>query len=515
MIKIKKLSFAGMIISMALVVCIANGYCVEPIKQILVMGAQKDFQAVTEGKLLLFDSFATLDASGNLLPELAESWDISADGKLWTFFLRRGVRYHDGTFFNAKSAKFAIERAKKGAFWAKYVDDIRILDDHTVQVLFNTYYYLFLLNLAGGSQPESFVSPTAVDPPWDPEGKIVSHVGTGPFKLADYKKDREAILIRNDQYWGKKPQISQVIWKYTPDPYAQILALKAGELDIIGMPEHHSSVPFMKLGELEANPNLIVSIHSYGRYQVLEFNCRKPPFDDKRVREALNYAIDRETMVRSLFGDITDPSYLITDPKFIWGPSNIKKGYKYDPKKAKELLFEAGWSDKDGDGILDRDGKPFEVELLVTTGEANGDMITLVVQSQLRNMGINLSIKTLANGWDKRLTGEFDLFLHHSGCLPSIPGGIGIGDKYHSKGGWPYAYHSEELDALIESAFTTIDQAQMRRKCDEIWALLHDANPCIPLYDITKAVVMNKKVQGFRHGPTMFDMDLTDIVIAK
>ncbi|NJL59538.1 MAG: hypothetical protein HC887_07750 [Desulfobacteraceae bacterium] len=142
-------------------------------------------------------------------------------------------------------------------------------------------------------------------------------------------------------------------------------------------------------------------------------------------------------------------------------------------------------------------------------------MIALVVQSQLKNMGINLNIKTLPNGWDKRLTGEYHLFLHHSGCLPSIPGGISIGDKYHSKGGWPYSYHSEKLDALIESAFTTLDKTRMRQQCDEIWEVLHDANPCIPLYDIAKAVVMNKKVQGFRHGPTMFHMDITDLVISE
>ena len=220
-------------------------------------------------------------------------------------------------------------------------------------------------------------------------------------------------------------------------------------------------------------------------------------------------------MVRSLFGNITVPSHFITDPKFIWGPSNITAGYEYNSKRARELLAEAGWADTDGNGILDKDGKDFEIELLVPTGEANADMVALVVQSQLKNLGIRLNIKTLTNAWDKRKTGEYDLFLSHSGCLPSIPGGIGIGGKYHSKGGWPYAYHSDKLDALIEAAFTTTDQAQMRLKCDKIWALLHDANPCIPLYDIKKAVVMNKKIRGFRFGPTMFDMDLSEVIMTQ
>jgi len=484
-------------------------------EQVLVMGAQKDFKEAAEGKLLVFDTLVTVDESGNPLPRLAESWTISPDGKEWVLILRQGVKYHDGTPFTAETAKYALQRAMTSAIWAKYVDDIVVVDDHTLRVLFNTYYYPFLLDLAAGWTADNFVSPLAVDPPWDPKGKIVDYIGTGQFKLVSYKKDQEAVLIRNDDYWGEKPRLEKVIWKYTPDPYAQILALKAGELDIIGAPEHHSSVPFMKVAELKANPNLVVSTHSYGRYQVLEFNCTKSPFDDIRVREAFNLAIDRETMVRSLFGDVAAPAYLITDPKFIWGPSNITEGYKHDPARAKQLLAEAGWTDTNGDGILDKDGKKLEVELLVPTGEANADMISLVVQSELQKVGVRLKIQTLINAWDRQSTGEYDLFLHHSLCLPSIPGGIGIGGKYHSRSSWVAAYHSAELDALIEAAFTTTDEAVMRAKCDEIWAYLTPKYPCIPLYDITKTVVMNKKVQGYKHGPTMFDMNLTHVVITK
>lgn len=513
--KIREFMVVVIAICMALAATAGKGYCIDKGGQVLVMGAQRDFKTAAEGKLLVFNTFVTLDESGNLLPELATSWNISHNGKEWIISLRRGVRYHDGTPFNAGTAKFAIKRAMINAVWAKYVDDIQVVDDHTLKVVFNTYYYPFLRDLASGWRSDNFVSPEAVDPPWDPKGKIVRYIGTGPFKLANYKKDRYATLVRNDDYWGKKPKLKKILWKYTPDPYAEILALKAGELDIIGAPEHHSSVPFMKLAELGADPDLVVLTHSYGRYQVLDFNCRKPPFNDVRVRRAFNYAIDRETIVRSLFGNITVASHFITDPKFIWGPSNITAGYKYDPKRAGELLAGAGWADTNGDGILDKDGRNLEVDLLVPTGEANADMVALVVQSQLKTQGIRIDIKTLTNAWDKRTTGEYNLFLSHSGCLPSIPGGIGIGGKYYSRGDWPFACHSKKLDTLIEAAFTIPDKARMRTKCDKIWTLLHDANPCIPLYDIKKAVVMNKKVRGFKFGPTMFNMDLTDVVIDR
>jgi peptide/nickel transport system substrate-binding protein len=511
---LRKFIIISMVICMPLTALMATEHSIDKNKQVLVMGAQRDFKAAAEGKLLVFDTLVSLDASGNLLPKLATSWNISPNGKQWVISLRRGVKYHDGTSFNARAAKFSIERAIAGAVWAKYLDDIKVVDPHTLKIVFNTYYYPFLRDMASGWQADNFVCPSAVAPPWDPKGKIVRYIGTGPFKLVDYKKDRGATLVRNDNYWGKKPKLKKILWKYTPDPYAQILALKAGELDIIGAPEHHSSVPFIKLAELEADPDFVVSTHSYGRIQVLEFNCHRPPFDDVMVRKAFNCAIDRLKMVRSLFGNITDPSYLITDLKFIWGPSNITQGYTYDAGKAKDLLAGAGWVDTDDNGILDKNGNNFEIELLVPTGEANADMVALVVQSQLKDMGIRLNIKTLTNAWDKRKTGEYDLFLSHSGCLPSIPGGIGIGGKYHSKG-WPYAFHSDKLDALIESTFTSTKEVLLRTTYDEIWTLLHNANPCIPLYDITKAVIMNKSVQGFKHGPTMFDMDLSDVVMIR
>lgn len=510
----EKLIIISMVIGIPSATVTAPGHSDHTSKQVLVVGAQKDFKAAAEGKLLVFDTLVALDETGNLRPRLATSWTVSPDGKEWVLTLRRGVTYHDGTPFNARAAKFSIEKAMAGAVWAKYVDEIKIVAAHTLKVIFNTYYHSFLREMANGWLSENFVCPAAVDPPWDPNGRILRYIGTGPFKLGDYKKDREATLVRNDTYWGKTPKLTKILWKYTPDPYAQILALKAGELDIIGAPEHHSSVPFMKLAELAADADFAVSTHSYGRYQVLEFNCRRPPFDDVSVRKAFNYAIDRQKMVRSLFGTLTDPSFLITDPKFKWGPSNITAGYRYDKKRAVQLLAQAGWGDTNGDGLLDRNGNNFEIDLLVPTGEANADMVALVVQSQLKDMGIRLNIKTLANAWDKQQTGEYDLFLHHSGCLPSIPGGIGIGGKYHSKG-WPYAFHSDKLDALIASAFTSTDESKSRANCDAIWRLLQDANPCIPLYDITKAVIMSKRVQGFKHGPTMFDMDLIDVSVVQ
>ncbi|HEY66024.1 MAG TPA: hypothetical protein G4O02_15785 [Caldilineae bacterium] len=123
---------------------------------------------------------------------------------------------------------------------------MEVVDDYTVRLHLKEFYYPLLLDL-GCEFSGKIVSPTAVDPQGDPTGKLVNYIGTGPFKLVDYKKDQEAILVRNEDYWGQKPKLEKVVWKTVPDPHTQILALKAGELGIIGAPEHHSSVPYVEI----------------------------------------------------------------------------------------------------------------------------------------------------------------------------------------------------------------------------------------------------------------------------
>jgi len=486
------------------------------VEQVLTQGSYYDFKAASEGRLLVFETLMGVDEQGNPVPKLAESWEISTDGKTYTFHLRKGVKFHEGTPFNASVAKFSLEWSGNPYTFRKYIDRMEIVDDHTLRVYLKEYYRTFLLDLAYEFSGK-VISPNAVEPAWDVNGKLVNYIGTGPFKLVDYKKDQEAVLLRNDDYWGKKSKLEKVIWKTVPDPYTQVLALKAGELDLIGAAEHHSSIPYIEIGNLREDSNLEVMLHSYGRYQLIRFNTRKEPFNDVRVRKALNYGLDRELMVQKLFAGIPKPAYRITDPMFKWGPANIdEKYYRYDPDEAKRLLTEAGWADTDGDGLLDKDGKPFTCELIVPRGEANADVVAPFMQSELKKLGISMNIIMLESGAAGNLKkeGKYDMYVHHSGCLPSVAGYIEIGGNYH-KGTWPYGYQNDTLDKLIEKAWTTPDEAEWRALCDQIWEILHEEAPGIPLYDITKPVVFRKNVHGFKFGPTMFEMDLSDVEVER
>ncbi len=515
--------FLAAIIFVALVAMLLAG-CIEGEKtekatiseQVLKIGAVKDFKQATEGRSLIFETLVDVDKYGNPTPLLAESWEVSSDGLTYVFHLRKGVKFHDGTPFNAKAAKFAMEYSiKHGAAYGKYIDSVKIKDGYTIEVHFKEYYYPFLLDLASEFRSK-VISPTAVEPKWNASGKLVKFIGTGAFKLVNYKEGEFAELVRNEDYWGTKPKLKKVIWKTIPDPHSLVLALEGGEVDIIGAPEHHSAVPYQEVPRLQKEKGIVVTSNSYGRYQVLRINTFKEPLNDRRVRQALNYAIDRERMVSVLFHNVTTPAYLDMCPWFKYGPRNLE-GWKYDAEKAKSLLKEAGWEDTDGDGIVDKEGKPLELELLVPEGEANADAVAVYVQSELKKIGVKLNIVTLESGaaWSKRKKGDFEIFVHHTGCIPWAPQGI-LWQNYYSKApGYAKHYTSGELDSLIEKVYTTRDDEERDRYYQEIWKILKEEATTIPLYDIVKVVAYRDYVKGFKHAPTMYKIDLTNVEIVK
>jgi len=331
---------------------------------------------------------------------------------------------------------------------------------------------------------------------------------------SDCKKDQEAVLIKNDDYWGEKPKLEKVIWKVIPDPYTQIIALKADEIDIVGASEHHSSVPYIEVPELQKNPELEITTQSYGRFQVIRFNCAKEPFTDSKVREAINYAIDRELMVRTLFEDVTEAANLVMAPWFKYGASNITEGYSYDVDRSKALLTEAGWTDSDGDGTLDKNGVSLTFDLTIPSGEANADVVAVFVQSELKKIGIEMNLLTIesSTAWDNKRKGEYEAFVHHTGCIPFSPHGL-LQQEHLSSISDYKQYHTEELDDLIENAFTTRDDTERKEYYDRIWNILQEESVCVPLYDITKLVVYRNNVKGFVHPATMYEIDLMNIEI--
>lgn len=469
-----------------------------------------DFKSASEGRHLVFDSLLTTDMMGDIKPNLAESYDVSDDGLTYTFHLKKGVKYHDGTDFNAETAKFSIDFYAKNNTPGENFESVNVIDDSTVEIKLKKFSSTFLYDL---STPTNWGGvPMIVESDVDSEGKLTGYIGTGAFIFDDstYESGVKATMKKNENYWGGAPKVDGVVWDVVSDPNAMVVALESDQVDVIGIAEHHSSVPYVQISSLKEK-GYTVEVDETGRYQVLEYNCTKAPFDDKNVRMAFNLAVDKELMVDTLFEGITEAANVITSPDFKYGPKNVNKDYyKYDKEKAEKLLDEAGWTDTNGDGVRDKDGKKLEVKLIVPNGEANADAVAVYVQSELAKIGATVDVQNLESSAasDASKKGEYDMYVHHSGCMPGVPGGIDVGGKYHSSSSWAYSFHSDELDKMMETAFSDPSEESRQKKVAEIWDYLHAEAPCMPLYSIKKLSAMNPRVSGYHVGHNMFDMSM-------
>lgn len=287
--------------------------------------------------LMVTEMLTRIDpAGGRVLPHLAESWSLGADGKTWTFKLRRGVRFHDGTPFNAEAVKFSIERLLDPAFRGParpaftMIESIVPVDEHTVNLITEGRFSALPAQLAYA--PLCINSPAQVKKLGD--RYYTSPVGTGPFKFVHHIRGREVRLEANKDYWGGAPYLDAVVMRPIPETAARIMSLEAGEVDVA----YH--VPPRDAERLRRNPKFEVLTPAAQRKIFVGMNVLWGPFKDKRVRQALNHAVDKKAIVDRIFlglAKITDSPIPHTGYGYI--PTTT---YEYAPAKARQLLAEAG-----------------------------------------------------------------------------------------------------------------------------------------------------------------------------
>jgi peptide/nickel transport system substrate-binding protein len=291
----------------------------------------------------VFDSLLRMDATGNVVPGLATSWEHS-QGKVWTFKLRRDAKFHDGTPVDAEAVAFSLNRlspdspfAVKGRtsslrIWLRdLIVSAEAVDSGTVRVSLKEPYALLAHML--GAWPAPIVSPTAVKRLG--EGFAQKPVGSGPFKLAEWVKDDHITLVANKDYWGGAPRLEQVIFKVVPDPSSRFLELKRGSGHFLkGMAPDQRQV-------VESDKSLVLLTRPCSCIGYLAINDQKKPFDNVLVRRALNHAIDRPTIMRTIEANLGIVAESMIPP---WMPGYNAGAvrYAYDPAKAKELLAQAG-----------------------------------------------------------------------------------------------------------------------------------------------------------------------------
>ena len=276
------------------------------------------------------------DNTTEIEPALAEAWESSADGLIWTFYLRQGVQFHDGTPFNADAVIFSLTRpeALSLEFHEEFIDRIIALDAFTVQIQLKTVYAAFISTVA---EPGfSIVSPTAV-------AKFGANfdnnpVGTGPFKFVRWDKHNEIVLTANDRHWAGAPALDGLIFRSIPDNSVRLIELQQGNIHAMEFPNPDD------ISLIQDDPQLELIMQPSLNVGFLAMNMEKPPFDDLRVRLAINHAINKTEIVEHLYQGLGIPAKNPIPPT-LWSYDDSIEDYAYDPELAKQLLTEAGYPD--------------------------------------------------------------------------------------------------------------------------------------------------------------------------
>jgi ABC-type transport system substrate-binding protein len=442
---------------------------------------------------MIYDNLVRFNAKMQIEPALAESWTQSADGTTWTFKLRKGVRFHDGSPFDAKAVKYFFDRILgdekpfKASLYTPFVQSAQVVDDSTVRVTLKQPFAAFLFRLAHSAG--GIVSPAAHQK-WGKD--LTLHpVGTGPFKFVEWVKGDRVALERNDAYWGGRPQLDRVLVKTVREDATRVLMLESGDADLI------VNIPPEDIPRLRKEPRFTVDSIPTARALFITINTKKKPFDDVRVRQALNHAVNREAIVTSLFQGNAEAIPGIVAP--LQNGYAKLAGYSYDPKKTKELLAQAGasslkvklWSPKG------RYVKDFELAQAVQQ-----DLAAVGIDAQLSTMewGAYLSAtKTPADQTDRELfllgwspsTGEA-----HWGIFPLLHS-----SQQAPKGDNRGFFTSKALDDAIDKASgATSEQARLGGLREAQQIIIKEA-PVVFLISPNMIVGMSKKVHGVVNLP--------------
>ncbi|MCH7573330.1 MAG: hypothetical protein IH891_10480 [Planctomycetes bacterium] len=338
----------------------------------------------------VFDALVVRQDDMTLGPGLAERWEIDDSKMVWTFYLRKGVKFTNGEPFDARSVKFTLERIRDPKIKARTtivrrmaLDRVEIVDDYTVKIHTKHPVATLPIWLVNGFMlAPKYYSETPL------KEVLRKPVGTGPYKMVKWVKDDFVLMEANENWWKGTPGIKTVKWRPVPEASSRIAELESGTADIITNISPDQGAMFAR----EERGNQVKAIHG-GRRIYIGIRQSYEPFKDKRVRQAINYAVDFDLIAQYILdGHGSRLATVVNAPN----SDESIKAYPYDPKKAKALLAEAGLKDTDGDGVLEKDGKPVAVKLDVPAARyLKGKEISETVAENLRAVGIKVEVNPL------------------------------------------------------------------------------------------------------------------------
>ncbi len=453
---------------------------------------------------LVFNGLVKYDTDLSIIGDLAESWDITSDGLTITFHLRSGVKWTDGMEFTASDVMFGyktiIDENTPTAYKEDFlqVKEAEVLDKYTFRVIYKKPFAPAL-----SSWGNLIVLPKHLL-----EGKDIiknplarKPVGMGPFKLSEWISGQKLILTSNHDYFEGRPYIDKYIYRLIPDQATMFLELQAGGVDFMGL----TPIQYTKQTETSYFKNNYKKFrYPVFSYTYLGFNLKHPFFKDIRVRQAIAHAIDKEEIIDVVLFGLGSPATGPYVPN-TWPYNRDIKKYEFNPVKAKELLTQSGWIDRDGDNILDMNGKSFEFTIITNMGNSLRLRTATIIQWRLKKIGIKVNIRAIE--WSTFINEFIDKRRFESVIL-----GWSIGldpdqyDIWHSSKTSEkefnfISYSNSDVDNLLEKGRRTFDIEKRKKAYFRIQEILAEDVPYIFLYVPDALPIVHKRFKGIIPSP--------------
>ncbi|HAP31675.1 MAG TPA: hypothetical protein DCQ14_01275 [Firmicutes bacterium] len=456
----------------------------------LVVGVGRDTVdpegGMWESRGLVFETLVTLDERGTPQPLLARAWEIAPDGLSYTFFLQEGVSFHDGTPFDARALDENVNKLQ--SIWGRYpIRKTKVKNDYTLQILMDKPYPLFMHHVAqlargmvvspnvleevtveeqkrGGGMPGGMPPAMGQSQVEGPQYKVTALVGTGPYRLAEHVPGQYWVMEAAEPYWQGPVQIPKIRYLVIPDAHSRVMALESGQIQLTGI-SPLSSIPASDMDRIGKNKELVLRHEPSFRVSPIAFQHLEGVFADARVRAAFIHAVNEEDLDKVLAPAGSTLSTPVTPASPFYLPAlDIKR--PDDPAQAKELLAQAGWLPGAG-GILQKEGKPLQVRLLYSTIRPEDDYLASIIQQQLKEIGVELTITQLESGALFAALAERDFELIIAPGIGSTS--LDFEMDYHSRSRRS-AIADPLLDRLIDEYNTAPDfsaQQELSRKIQE------------------------------------------------
>ncbi|MDD5099547.1 MAG: peptide-binding protein [Syntrophales bacterium] len=452
---------------------------------------------------LVFNGLIKFDKDVHIVGDLAESWEISGDGLAITFRLRRNVRWHDGKPFTAHDVLYTYRVTVDPKTPTAYAGDFlkvkkaEVLDDHTFRATYDKPFAPALMSWSVGILPRHLLE--GRDITTSPLGR--HPIGTGPYRFKEWVTGQKIVLVSNPDYFEGQPYIDGYVLRIIPDTATMFLELRANGIDRMGL------TPLQYTRQTENN----LFRENYRKHRYLSFaytymgyNLKNPLFADKRVRQALAHAVNREEIIDGVLLGLGKPATGPYKPG-TWAYNPKVRTYPYDPAKARALLAEAGWRDADGDGMLERDGKPFTFEIITNQGNEIRAKCAEIIQRRLAEIGIRVKIRVIE--WAAFVNDFINRRKFDATILGwTIPMEPDLYDVWHSSKTGPQelnfiSYRNDEVDALIVRARETFDQPLRKRCYDRIQEILAEEQPYMFLYVPDALPIIHARFRGVEVAP--------------